>query len=98
MVVRSFAVDRPRQCARPTHAGQGRRDEAPCGVAKRCPAVARCTRRAYAGRAARTGRFSSIGDAIHSGSRVATAEGRPVGPDGTLFGHATTTCLIFDAR
>ena len=40
----------------------------------------------------------AIGDVIHSGSRVATAEGRLVGPDGTLFAHATTTCLIFDAR
>jgi len=40
----------------------------------------------------------AIGDVIHSGSRVGTAEGRLVGPDGTLFAHATTTCLIFDAR
>ena len=40
----------------------------------------------------------AIGDVIHAGSRVATAEGRLVGPDGTLFAHATTTCLIFDAR
>ena len=40
----------------------------------------------------------AVGDVIHSGSRVATAEGRLVGPDGTLFAHATTTCLIFDAR
>ena len=40
----------------------------------------------------------AIGDVIHSGSRVATAEGRLVGPDGTLYAHATTTCLIFDAR
>src|SRR5262245_8776693 len=40
----------------------------------------------------------AIGDVIHSGARVATAEGRLVGPDGTLFAHATTTCLIFDAR
>ena len=27
---------------------------------------------------------------------MATAEGRIVGPDGKLFAHATTTCLIFD--
>jgi uncharacterized protein (TIGR00369 family) len=40
----------------------------------------------------------AIGDVIHSGGRVATAEGRLVGPDGTLYAHATTTCLIFDAR
>jgi len=40
----------------------------------------------------------AIGDVIHSGSRVATAQGRLIGPDGTLYAHATTTCLIFDAR
>jgi uncharacterized protein (TIGR00369 family) len=40
----------------------------------------------------------AIGDVIHPGNRVATAEGRLVGPDGTLFAHATTTCLVFDAR
>lgn len=36
------------------------------------------------------------GKLIHAGSRVATAEGRIVGPDGKLYAHATTTCLIFD--
>lgn len=40
----------------------------------------------------------AVGDVIHFGSRVATAEGRLVGPDGTLFAHATTTCLVFDPR
>jgi len=30
------------------------------------------------------------------GRQVATAEGRIVGPDGKLYAHATTTCLIFD--
>jgi uncharacterized protein (TIGR00369 family) len=40
----------------------------------------------------------AVGRVIHSGNRVATAEGRLVGADGTLFAHATTTCLIFDAR
>ena len=29
-------------------------------------------------------------------SRLATAEARLVGPDGTLYAHATTTCLVFD--
>ena len=33
---------------------------------------------------------------ISSSRRVATASGRIVGPDGTLFAHATTTCLVFD--
>jgi len=36
------------------------------------------------------------GKVIHVGSQVATAEGRIVGPDGRLYAHATTTCLIFD--
>ncbi len=40
----------------------------------------------------------AVGDVIHPGNRVATADGQLVGPDGTLYAHATTTCLIFDAR
>lgn len=36
------------------------------------------------------------GKVIHAGRQVATAEGRIVGPDGKLYAHATTTCLIFD--
>jgi uncharacterized protein (TIGR00369 family) len=36
------------------------------------------------------------GKIIHGGRQVATAEGRLVGPDGKLYAHATTTCLIFD--
>ena len=38
------------------------------------------------------------GKIIHAGRQVATAEGRIVGPDGKLYAHATTTCLIFDQR
>lgn len=38
------------------------------------------------------------GNVIHAGRQVATAEGRIVGPDGKLYAHATTTCLIFDQR
>jgi uncharacterized protein (TIGR00369 family) len=38
------------------------------------------------------------GKLIHVGRQVATAEGRLVGPDGKLYAHATTTCLIFDQR
>jgi uncharacterized protein (TIGR00369 family) len=34
------------------------------------------------------------GKVIHAGRQVATAEGRIVGPDGKLYAHATTTCLI----
>lgn len=36
------------------------------------------------------------GKVIHAGRQVAMAEGRIVGPDGKLYAHATTTCLIFD--
>ena len=36
------------------------------------------------------------GKLIHAGRQVATAEGRLFGPDGKLYAHATTTCLIFD--
>ena len=36
------------------------------------------------------------GKVIHAGKQVATAEGRIVGPDGKVYAHATTTCLIFD--
>lgn len=38
----------------------------------------------------------AIGETIHVGGRIGTSHGRLVGPDGTLFAHATTTCLIFD--
>lgn len=33
---------------------------------------------------------------VHGGRQVATAEARLIGPDGKLYAHATTTCLIFD--
>src|SRR5271170_1745274 len=36
------------------------------------------------------------GKVLHGGRQVATAEGRIVGPDGRLYAHATTTCLIFE--
>lgn len=36
------------------------------------------------------------GKVIQVGRQVGIAEGRIVGPDGTLYAHATTTCLIFD--
>ncbi|HWH81566.1 MAG TPA: PaaI family thioesterase [Burkholderiaceae bacterium] len=39
----------------------------------------------------------AIGHVIHVGNRMATAEGRLVGPDGKLYAHASTTCFIFDA-
>jgi uncharacterized protein (TIGR00369 family) len=36
------------------------------------------------------------GKLIHAGRQIAVAEGRIVGPDGKIYAHATTTCLIFD--
>lgn len=39
----------------------------------------------------------AIGNVIHVGNRMATADGRLVGPDGRLYAHASTTCFIFDA-
>lgn len=36
------------------------------------------------------------GKVIHVGRQTGTAEGRIVGPDGRLYAHATTTCLVFD--
>src|SRR5258706_1976190 len=35
------------------------------------------------------------GKVIHPGRQLATAEGRIVGPDGKLYAHGTTTCVIF---
>ncbi len=39
-------------------------------------------------------RVRAIGKIIQVGRQIATAEGRIVGPDGKLYAHATTTCLI----
>jgi len=38
----------------------------------------------------------AVGTVIHVGGRMATAEGRMIGPDGKLYAHASTTCFIFD--
>ncbi len=38
------------------------------------------------------------GRVIHLGGQTAIAEGRLVGPDGKLYGHATTTCLVFELK
>jgi uncharacterized protein (TIGR00369 family) len=40
----------------------------------------------------------AIGEVIHAGGKIGTSHGRLVGPDGTLFAHATTTCIVLDAR
>ncbi|MDQ3163882.1 MAG: PaaI family thioesterase [Actinomycetota bacterium] len=43
---------------------------------------------------AETGLIRCEGTVVHSGSRVATAEGRLVDGSGKLLAHGTTTCLI----
>jgi uncharacterized protein (TIGR00369 family) len=45
----------------------------------------------------KTGPLRAIGTVIHCGRQLATAEARIVGPDGKLYAHATTTCLVFEA-
>lgn len=41
-------------------------------------------------------RVRAEGRVLHCGRQLATAEGRLVGPDGTLYAHGTTTCLVFE--
>ena len=43
-------------------------------------------------------RVRAIGKVIHCGRQLATADAQLVGPDGTLYAHATTTCLVFGMR
>lgn len=44
----------------------------------------------------KTGPLRAIGKVVHSGRQLATAEARIVGPDGRLYAHGTTTCLVFE--
>jgi uncharacterized protein (TIGR00369 family) len=44
---------------------------------------------------AETGRLLCEGETIHVGGRIATAEARLKDESGRLYGHATTTCMIF---
>ena len=43
-------------------------------------------------------RVRAEGKVIHCGRQLATAEARIVGPDGTLYAHATTTSLVFEMK
>ena len=43
-------------------------------------------------------RVRAIGRVIHCGRQLATAEAKLVGADGTLYAHATTTCLVFELK
>ena len=45
-----------------------------------------------------SGPLRAIGSVVHCGKQLATAEGRIVGPDGKLYAHATTTCLVFEIK
>ncbi|WP_370681975.1 PaaI family thioesterase [Comamonas sp. GB3 AK4-5] len=42
-------------------------------------------------------RVRAEGTVIHCGRKLATAEARLIGPDGMLYAHATTTCLVLRA-
>jgi uncharacterized protein (TIGR00369 family) len=44
---------------------------------------------------AETGRLLCEGTIIHVGGRIATAEARLRDEAGKLYGHATTTCMVF---
>jgi uncharacterized protein (TIGR00369 family) len=47
---------------------------------------------------AKVQRVRAEGKVLHCGRQLATAEARLVGPDGTLYAHATTTCLVFELK
>ncbi|MCB1997044.1 MAG: PaaI family thioesterase [Burkholderiaceae bacterium] len=42
------------------------------------------------------GPLRAMAKVLHCGRQLATAEGRIVGPDGKLYAHGTTTCLVFE--
>ena len=42
-------------------------------------------------------RVRAEAEVVHCGRQLATAQARLVGPDGKLYAHGTTTCLVFDA-
>jgi uncharacterized protein (TIGR00369 family) len=47
---------------------------------------------------AKAPRVRAEGKVIHCGRQLATAEARLYGPDGTLYAHGTTTCLVFEMK
>src|SRR6266566_8070809 len=40
---------------------------------------------------------AATGQVVSAGRRVVTASGQITGPDGALYAHATTTCLVFES-
>jgi uncharacterized protein (TIGR00369 family) len=46
----------------------------------------------------RVPRVRAIGEVVHCGRQMATAEARLVDAEGKLYAHASTTCLVFEPR
>ena len=46
----------------------------------------------------RSGPLRAIGQVVHAGRQLATAEARIVDAAGKLYAHGSTTCLVFEAR
>lgn len=44
---------------------------------------------------AQTGEVRGEGRVVHSGQKIATAEGRLLGADGKIIAHGSTTCMVF---
>ncbi len=44
------------------------------------------------------GELRCVGNVIHVGGRVATADGRVEDAEGTLYAHGTATCMLFRHR
>jgi uncharacterized protein (TIGR00369 family) len=42
-----------------------------------------------------TGPVRAIGTIVNAGRTIAIAEGRLVGPEGRLYAHGTSTCMVF---
>jgi uncharacterized protein (TIGR00369 family) len=42
-----------------------------------------------------TGPVRAIGTIVNSGRTIAIAEGKLVGPEGRLYAHGTSTCMVF---
>jgi uncharacterized protein (TIGR00369 family) len=45
----------------------------------------------------KTGPLRAVGNVIHSGKQMATAEAKLLDAAGRMYAHATTTCFVFDA-
>jgi uncharacterized protein (TIGR00369 family) len=44
----------------------------------------------------KSGPLRAVGQVVHVGRQLATAEARIVGADGKLYAHGSTTCLVFE--